>query len=78
MTRVAPTGAAAAQALVTKALALSNDAAIDLLYLTILSRYPTAAEKASGLAFLSTGTRTQKMPELMWTLYNKVDFIFNY
>jgi hypothetical protein len=55
-----------------------NGAAANLLYINILSRNPSAAELASAKTFLGTGTRSQKMPELMWTLYNKVDFIFNY
>jgi hypothetical protein len=27
---------------------------------------------------LAGGNRTQKIEDLMWGLYNKVDFIFNY
>ncbi len=69
----------AAAGLMGQALALSdNAAATNLLYINVLSRYPTAAELASAKTFLSAGTRSQKMQELMWTLYNKVDFIFNY
>lgn len=65
--------------LMGQALALTdNTAATNLLYINILSRNPTPAELASAKTFLSAGTRSQKMQELMWTLYNKVDFIFNY
>ena len=35
-------------------------------------------ESQAANTLLSTGNRTQKAQELMWTLYNKVDFIFNY
>jgi hypothetical protein len=69
----------AATGLMGQALAQTdNGAAANLLYMAILSRNPSAAELASAKTFLGTGTRSQKMPELMWTLYNKVDFIFNY
>jgi hypothetical protein len=81
MPKLAVTGAAAAQGLVMKSLALSNDDAVTNLYLNILSRYPTDAERKSGVAYLSklAGTnRNNRGAELAWTLYNKVDFIFNY
>lgn len=79
--KLAISGTGATQSLVSRAMALGNDAAIELLYLNILSRYPTDAEKKSALAYLPTATgnaRNQKGQELAWTLYNKVDFIFNY
>jgi len=79
MNKLVSTGAGSAQSLLSLATASSNNAAAtNLLFINILSRYPTAAEIASANTFLSTGTRSQKMQELMWTLYNKVDFIFNY
>ena len=79
MNKLVSTGTGASQSLLGQALAITgNTAATNLLWLNILSRYPTAAELASAKTFLSTGTRSQKMQELMWTLYNKVDFIFNY
>ena len=51
------------------------------MYLTILSRYPTQQETDAAVKTLAgtTGTaRTAKMQNLIWALYNKVDFIFNY
>ena len=52
---------------------------ISMLYMNILSRYPTTAEQQHGATLCSaSGNRTQKAQELMWTLYNKVDFMFNY
>jgi hypothetical protein len=79
MNKLVSTGTGASQSLLGQALAITdNTAATNLLWLNILSRYPTAAEVASAKTFLSTGTRSMKMQELMWTLYNKVDFIFNY
>ena len=49
------------------------------LFLAVLSRYPTPQEMATALGNLSnTATRTQEAQNLLWSLYNKVDFIFNY
>jgi hypothetical protein len=59
-------------------LSLSNDQLVDHLFLTALSRYPTEAEKSLAVSSLQTGTRNQKVENLLWSLYNKVDFIFNY
>jgi hypothetical protein len=79
MNKLVSTGTGSAQSLLSLATATTNNAAAtNLLFINILSRYPTAAELASANTFLSAGTRSQKMQELMWTLYNKVDFIFNY
>ena len=47
--------------------------------LAVLSRYPTAQEAATAVTNLSNpATRTQEAQNLLWSLYNKVDFIFNY
>jgi hypothetical protein len=54
---------------------------INALYLNILSRYPSAGELARAQASVpaATGTaRTQAVQDLAWSLYNKVDFVFNY
>jgi hypothetical protein len=76
--RILPTGTNAAP-LVAHALAFtSNTDAINTLYMTILSRFPTADELAKAQASLATGTRAQAVQDLAWALYNKVDFIFNY
>ena len=55
-----------------------NDALVDLLYLHVLSRWPNDAERAVALRELSSGTRANKAEDLLWSLYNKVDFIFQY
>jgi hypothetical protein len=79
MNKLVSTGTGSAQSLLSLATASTNNAAAtNLLFINILSRYPTGAELATANTFLSTGTRSQKMQELMWTLYNKVDFMFNY
>src|SRR5208282_1843768 len=68
MNKLVSTGAGSAQSLLSLATASTNNAAAtNLLFINILSRYPTAAELASANTFLSSGTRSQKMQELMWT-----------
>jgi len=78
MSKLNATGSGATQSLLGNALAGDDPTLINLLYLNILSRYPTDAEKQAANALLGSGTRAQKAQELMWTLYNKVDFLFNY
>ncbi|HEY4360196.1 MAG TPA: DUF1549 domain-containing protein [Bryobacteraceae bacterium] len=50
---------------------------VDTLFLTVLSRHPTDTELSTALANLKTN-RTQEAQNLLWSLYNKVDFVFNY
>jgi hypothetical protein len=79
MSKLVSSGSGATQSLLGQALALTDNTSLtNLLYINILSRYPTAAELQSASTLLGSGTRTQKAQELMWTLYNKVDFMFNY
>jgi hypothetical protein len=69
----------ATTSLIVKALALPNDQLVSTLFLNVLSRYPTAAEMSVALQNLQTqSTRTQEARYLYWSLYNKVDFVFNY
>jgi hypothetical protein len=56
----------------------ADDAAVQLLYLRVLSRPPTPEELTAGVQTLRSGDRTAKAEDLMWSLYNKIDFIFNY
>jgi hypothetical protein len=76
MTRTKSTGPATS--LLAQNLNLPNDQLVNKLFLTVLSRYPTSAEMAAGLNILTTGTRNQSAENLLWSLYNKVDFVFNY
>jgi hypothetical protein len=70
---------AAATSLIVKALAMPNDQLVNTLFLNVLSRYPTAAEMSTAMQNLQTpATRTQEARYLYWSLYNKVDFVFNY
>jgi hypothetical protein len=64
--------------LIAKNLALGNTDLINVLFLNILSRYPSGDEMTKAQAALSAGNRTQAVQDLVWSLYNKLDFIFNY
>jgi hypothetical protein len=55
-----------------------NRELIDSLYLTVLSRMPDESERSTAMAALNSGNRTQAAENLLWALYNKVDFFFNY
>lgn len=58
---------------------MPNDQAVNTLFLNVLSRFPTSAEMDAALKHLSpTATRNQELENLLWSLYNKVDFVFNY
>jgi hypothetical protein len=62
---------------------LPDGTMVDNLFMAVLSRHPTTTELNVALAnlanFKSAGTtRAQEATNLLWTLYNKVDFIFNY
>ncbi|MEO8130268.1 MAG: DUF1549 domain-containing protein [Bryobacteraceae bacterium] len=82
MTRIRATGTGANASLLAKSLPMPNDQLVDNLFLTVLSRFPTDAEKKTAIANLASGSgtagRQQKAENLLWSLYNKVDFIFNY
>jgi hypothetical protein len=56
----------------------SNRELIDNLYLTVLSRMPDESERSTAMTALNSGNRTQAAENLLWALYNKVDFFFNY
>jgi hypothetical protein len=58
-------------------LTLPDDQLVNGLFLTVLSRPPTSSEMSTALQNLKTN-RTQEAQNLLWSLYNKVDFIFNY
>ncbi len=74
------TGATASQ-LIVQNLTKSNTDLINTLFLAILSRYPSPAEMSTAMAAVPapSGTaRSQAIQDLAWSLYNKVDFVFNY
>ena len=55
-----------------------DDVLVQSLYLLVLSRPATPDELATAVQLISSGDREQNAEDLMWSLYNKVDFIFNY
>lgn len=71
-------GAANSQNLARRVLAGTDEQLVSQLYITVLSRYPNEQEKKAALDYLREGNRQQKAEDLLWALYNKVDFIFNY
>ncbi len=77
--RTHATGTNAGQ-LIVQNLNLGNTDLINTLFLTILSRYPTSDEMSKAQAAVPGGgsTRAAAVQNLVWSLYNKVDFIFNY
>jgi len=76
--RIVTTGSAPSQ-LIMKTMNLSNTDLVNTLFLNVLSRYPSTDEMAKSVAALPGGsTRTQAIQDLLWSLYNKVDFVFNY
>jgi len=64
--------------LLQKVANLSNQQVVSTLFMTVLSRNPTDAEMSTALSNLNDGNRSQEIENLLWSLYNKVDFIFNY
>jgi hypothetical protein len=78
VSRVRATGAGTENGVLSRSLSLPDDQLVSTLYLTVLSRYPSNAEKKTALAALATGDRRKAAEDVLWSLYNKVDFIFNY
>jgi hypothetical protein len=78
--RVKATGTNAS-ALIAQNLTKSNTDLINTLFLNILSRLPSDSEMKTAAAAIPTATgtaRTTAVQNLVWSLYNKVDFVFNY
>jgi hypothetical protein len=65
--------------LIASSLIYGNSALVNTLFISILSRYPTSDEAAKAVASLAgASNRSQAVQDLAWTIYNKVDFVFNY
>jgi hypothetical protein len=76
--RLAYTGSATSPLIVNN-LTQTNANLVNTLFLAILSRYPTTQETTTALASLAgASNRSQAVQDLVWSLYNKVDFVFNY
>jgi hypothetical protein len=80
LNRARISGGGANVSLLGKSMAIADDSKfLDNVYLTILSRYPTDDERAIGLkAMKASSSRQVNGENLLWALYNKVDFFFNY
>ena len=64
---------------IAEALELGDDALVARLYLSVLSRRPTDSETAMAVQYLQGATnREARASDLMWALFNKTDFYFNY
>ncbi len=81
MTRIRANTVAGQPSFLSQLVGLGDEEVVLRMYLTVLSRYPTDAEKEIAMETLrgTTGNaRVQRGGDLLWTLYNKVDFVFNY
>ncbi len=75
----AGTTASLARRLLNKYSAATNDnLLINEMFLTVLSRPASPDEDRQSQVMLRQGTRQQKVEDLLWALYNKADFLFNY
>ena len=64
--------------LLMRSLTLPPDQLVDAFYMAVLSRHPSDDEKKTALKQLPNGQTALGAEDLLWALYNKVDFIFNY
>jgi len=78
MSRIKPSGTGGTTNLLAANMSLTDDQLIQNLYLAVLSRYPTTAEKNTAITQLQSGNRLLQAEDLLWSLYNKVDFVYNY
>jgi len=67
-----------ASSLLVSSLNQPNTQLVDSLYMAVLSRHPSTDETTAAVSLLTAGARNQQAENLLWSLYNKVDFIFNY
>lgn len=80
-TRIRSSNVGGQQSILNRYIIVSDGQLVNQLYMSVLSRYPNQQELdiASSTLRGTTGTlRIQKGENLLWTLYNKVDFIYNY
>lgn len=78
MSRTKSSGSGATASLMTQSLNMTDSDMIRNFYLNVLSRYPTQDETSAAMTLLGSGNRQQKAQDLLWSLFNKVDFIYNY
>ncbi len=78
MSRIKPSSSGATVNLMAQSVTMTDDQLIQKLYLNVLSRYPTQDETNTAITLLGSGNRQQQAQDLLWSLFNKVDFIYNY
>ena len=64
--------------LLARSITQSDSQLVDTLFLNVLSRPASDAEKQQALTNLRIGNRNTAAEDFLWTLLNKVDFTFNY
>jgi hypothetical protein len=74
--------ASLARQLLTRYPTSENELLVVEMFATVLIRVPNPEERAAVVAVLNAATtnatRQARVEDLLWTLYNKVDFLFNY
>ncbi len=78
MTRTRQAGTGPTSSLLRQVVNLDDRQMVDTLFLNVLSRYPNESVRTSSINALRSGNRSLQAENLLWTLYNKVDFTFNY
>jgi len=58
--------------------ARNNDELVSSLYLTILSRYPSAEERGLAMKRLQNGPRRDAITDLAWALVNSTEFLYRH
>ena len=59
-------------------LRLTDAELVDDLFLSVLGRRPAGTDREASLALLKAGNRAEQASHLLWSLFNKADFIYNY
>lgn len=79
--RIHATGSGPTSSYLQTIINLPDSQLVDALFLQVLSRHPNAAELQTALSYLQSGNaaaRKTNAEDLLWSLFNKVDFVFNY
>ena len=79
--RIHATGNTSTGSYLEKLRPLSDSQLVNTLFLDVLSRQPSAKELSQATAEIGAGGlagRPKAAEDLLWTLFNKVDFTFNY
>ena len=58
--------------------AKNNDELVSSLYLTILSRYPSADERSLAMKRLQNGPRRNAITDLAWAMLNSTEFLYRH